>query len=244
MASFLSARNTAATAMAAPARTGSDCRWKCSAPCVMRSATPFRSAAGSWPRTVSRTATRSRMPPGSGWNSPGRGWISCPCRAAGNSRTPSSPRSARRSIPIPGRAVTSACRPIFPTPAGRSAAMWRPRPASGGRSATPDFRPRSWCPAGFTASTRPKESCGRRGRHHRLGAPEPRRPGLDAQGAPRPWRPGAGCEYTNYCEGLDQKHKQVTCQLWDRIDRGKPGVAMTSDGKRRLVAPDWTPPET
>ena len=24
------------------------------------------------------------------------------------------------------------------------------------------------------------------------------------------------CEYTNYCEGLDQKHKQVTCQLWDR----------------------------
>ncbi|MEY2982854.1 MAG: hypothetical protein RL562_3081 [Planctomycetota bacterium] len=24
------------------------------------------------------------------------------------------------------------------------------------------------------------------------------------------------CIYTNYCEGLDQKHKQVTCQLWDR----------------------------
>ncbi|HEX4113086.1 MAG TPA: hypothetical protein VH020_11170, partial [Stellaceae bacterium] len=24
------------------------------------------------------------------------------------------------------------------------------------------------------------------------------------------------CEYTNYCEGLDQKHKPVTCQLWDR----------------------------
>ena len=26
------------------------------------------------------------------------------------------------------------------------------------------------------------------------------------------------CEFTNYCEGLDQKHKQVTCQLWDRLD--------------------------
>ncbi|MET0681005.1 MAG: NADH:flavin oxidoreductase, partial [Burkholderiales bacterium] len=24
------------------------------------------------------------------------------------------------------------------------------------------------------------------------------------------------CEYTNYCEALDQKHQQVTCQLWDR----------------------------
>jgi enoyl-CoA hydratase len=24
------------------------------------------------------------------------------------------------------------------------------------------------------------------------------------------------CEFTNYCEALDQQHKQVTCQLWDR----------------------------
>lgn len=50
------------------------------------------------------------------------------------------------------------------------------------------------------------------------------------------------CEYTNYCEGLDQKHKQVTCQLWDRTDRDQPGVALSRDGKRRLVAPDWKPP--
>ncbi|HUC48287.1 MAG TPA: hypothetical protein VMA30_02815 [Xanthobacteraceae bacterium] len=49
------------------------------------------------------------------------------------------------------------------------------------------------------------------------------------------------CEFTNYCEGLDQKHKPVTCQLWDKIDTDAPGVQVTSDGKRRLVAPDWTP---
>jgi 2,4-dienoyl-CoA reductase-like NADH-dependent reductase (Old Yellow Enzyme family) len=49
------------------------------------------------------------------------------------------------------------------------------------------------------------------------------------------------CEFTNYCEGLDQKHKQVTCQLWDKTDVGAPGVQKTPDGKRRLVAPDWTP---
>ncbi len=49
------------------------------------------------------------------------------------------------------------------------------------------------------------------------------------------------CEFTNYCEGLDQKHKPVTCQLWDKTDVGAPGVQKTSDGKRRLTAPDWTP---
>jgi 2,4-dienoyl-CoA reductase-like NADH-dependent reductase (Old Yellow Enzyme family) len=49
------------------------------------------------------------------------------------------------------------------------------------------------------------------------------------------------CEFTNYCEGLDQKHKPVTCQLWDKIDVGAPGVQKTPDGKRRLTAPDWTP---
>jgi len=47
------------------------------------------------------------------------------------------------------------------------------------------------------------------------------------------------CEFTNYCEGLDQQHKQVTCQLWDRhLD--EPGAqARSKDGKRRLVAPPW-----
>ena len=49
------------------------------------------------------------------------------------------------------------------------------------------------------------------------------------------------CEFTNYCEGLDQKHKAVTCQLWDKTDVGAPGVQKTPDGKRRLTAPDWTP---
>ncbi len=47
------------------------------------------------------------------------------------------------------------------------------------------------------------------------------------------------CRFTNYCEGLDQKHKTVTCQLWDKQDLG-PDVPRTSDGKRRLVAPEWS----
>jgi dimethylglycine catabolism A len=49
------------------------------------------------------------------------------------------------------------------------------------------------------------------------------------------------CEYTNYCEGLDQKHKPVTCQLWDKVAPGD-NVRRTADGKRRLTAPGWQPP--
>ena len=57
------------------------------------------------------------------------------------------------------------------------------------------------------------------------------------------------CVFTNYCEGLDQKHKQVTCQLWDKdfespdvVGGAHPGsepnpIARSSDGKRRLLAP-------
>ncbi|HEY2731865.1 MAG TPA: NADH:flavin oxidoreductase [Polyangia bacterium] len=45
------------------------------------------------------------------------------------------------------------------------------------------------------------------------------------------------CQLTNYCEALDQRHKPVTCHLWDH-PAGEP---------RRLVAPEWragphTPP--
>ncbi|MGE0869234.1 MAG: NADH:flavin oxidoreductase [Kofleriaceae bacterium] len=47
------------------------------------------------------------------------------------------------------------------------------------------------------------------------------------------------CEFTNYCEALDQQHKQVTCKLWDRDELAAPDVTLASDGKRRLVAPRW-----
>src|SRR4029078_11092944 len=48
------------------------------------------------------------------------------------------------------------------------------------------------------------------------------------------------CEYTNYCEGLDQKHKPVTCQLWDKLPSAD-GERRTPDGKRRLTAPACHP---
>jgi 2,4-dienoyl-CoA reductase-like NADH-dependent reductase (Old Yellow Enzyme family) len=47
------------------------------------------------------------------------------------------------------------------------------------------------------------------------------------------------CEFTNYCEALDQKHREVTCKLWDRVGLDEEGIALDRTGKRRLVAPDW-----
>ena len=48
------------------------------------------------------------------------------------------------------------------------------------------------------------------------------------------------CRYSNYCEGLDQKHKQVTCELWDREKLDEAGVDLSADGRRRLLAPAWS----
>jgi dimethylglycine catabolism A len=46
------------------------------------------------------------------------------------------------------------------------------------------------------------------------------------------------CLFTNYCEALDQAHKEVTCQRWDRDDLDQiPAAQRSKDGKRRLVAP-------
>jgi dimethylglycine catabolism A len=45
------------------------------------------------------------------------------------------------------------------------------------------------------------------------------------------------CKFTNYCEALDTKHKQVTCQLWDREALDAPDVTLSHDGRRRLLAP-------
>ncbi len=39
------------------------------------------------------------------------------------------------------------------------------------------------------------------------------------------------CTYTNYCEALDQAHRQVTCKLWDRKELDEPAIALAADGR-------------
>jgi 2,4-dienoyl-CoA reductase-like NADH-dependent reductase (Old Yellow Enzyme family) len=48
------------------------------------------------------------------------------------------------------------------------------------------------------------------------------------------------CEFTNYCEALDQRHKQVTCKLWDRAALDEPDVPLDVTRRRRLIAPKWS----
>jgi len=47
------------------------------------------------------------------------------------------------------------------------------------------------------------------------------------------------CVYSNYCEALDTRHKQVTCELWDREDKESADIPLSSDGRRRLLPPMW-----
>ena len=51
------------------------------------------------------------------------------------------------------------------------------------------------------------------------------------------------CTYTNYCEALDQAHRQVTCKLWDRQQLDEPGITLAADGRRRLLPPEWDCPQ-
>jgi hypothetical protein len=49
--------------------------------------------------------------------------------------------------------------------------------------------------------------------------------------------------YRRYCKNaapsFDQKHKQVTSKLWDRLDLDAADVERSADGKRQLTAPRW-----
>lgn len=49
------------------------------------------------------------------------------------------------------------------------------------------------------------------------------------------------CLYTNYCEALDARHRQVTCELWDREALDESGISLSTDGRRRLTPPVWSP---
>ncbi len=170
-------------------------------------------------------------------------WTSCRSPRAASSRTPSSRRSARPPIRTPGRRgyecmptdLLGRARPVRAA-TRRSPAAIRRRRARGAGS------PPRWSPpaasASFDAGRGDPEP--RRRRHRRRGAPEPRRSRLVRA---RCGRAAAHevrrCHFTNYCEALDQQHKQVTCKLWDRVELDEPGVARSHDGRRRLLAPRW-----
>ena len=100
------------------------------------------------------------------------------------------------------------------------------------RCARPGSPRRSCCPAGSRPSSR-RRSILRAGAADIVGAA---RQSLADPDWFRKLRLGRGdevrrCVFTNYCEGLDQVHKPVTCKLWDHS--GRRATAM--------VAPAWEP---
>ena len=170
-----------------------------------------------------------------------RGWISSRPRAAASSRTRSSRRSARPPTPTPGPSGYE-CMPQHLSdergPFGRNVAA---------TAADPRRRPRGGLRhAGGVHGRHPQFRDGgaharaRRVRHRRRGAPVARRSRLVPASCAWAAAPRSRlCIFTNYCEGLDQKHKQVTCKLWDREALDEPGLLLSRDGKRRLTAPRW-----
>ena len=194
---------------------------------------------------IEPAAAASTTPRGSARASPRRASTISRVSKGGRSRTRSSPRSARRCTRTRAESGYE-CMPTVLSdergPFGRNvplaAAIRRAVREAGAetpgrhqrRHLRPSSRPRASCAAARpTSSARPAR---------RLADPD--------------WfrkiRLGRGdlvrrCEFTNYCEGLDQRHKQVTCKLWDReFVPGDPTVAVTIDGKRRLNAPPWPLP--
>ena len=151
-----------------------------------------------------------------------------------------SPRSGKRPTPIPGAAATSACRPTTLMRRVPSGATWRPPGESALACAHAGSERRSWS-RGASTILRQAESALAAGQADIVGFA---RQSLADPDWFRKVRLGRGhevrlCTYTNYCEALDQRHRQVTCSRWDRLALDEPGVTLSLDGKRRLTAPPW-----
>ena len=209
-------------------RTGCGCRSRSSTRCARGWARSAWSAAACSPTRRSRAASERRgraFLRASSSRAPGS--TSSRSRAAASSRTRSSRGSARSAYPYTGPSGFE-CMPTAIAdergPFGRNVPRRRRDPRRPARRGPRD--------------------AGRGRRRHQLVRPgrgDPRRAARPTSSAPRASRspiPTGGekirlgrgaevrrCTYTNYCEGLDQKHKQVTCQLWDREQLDEPGVA-------------------
>ena len=146
-------------------------------------------------------------------------------RRAASSRTRSSRRSAQPSTRTRARAATSACRRCISDargPFGRNV----PLVARDQRAVRDAGFETPVVARGRHRDLRAGRSdpATRRGRHRRRAR---------ASRSPIPtgsskMRLGRGaevrrCTFTNYCEALDQMHKQVTCKLWDSENLDEPG---------------------
>ena len=256
MASFLSAQNTRDDGYGGPResrrapaarghRRGARARRR---PSLRRRPLPRR-------RRHRRRHRASTTPSTSASSSPAPGSTSCRSPRAASSRTPSSPRSAKPPIRTPAQSGYE-CMPSYISdergPFGRNvplAAAVRAAVRAAG-FATPTVV------AGGIYGFDQAEAILARGEADIVAAA---RQSLADPDWFLKMRLGRGdevrrCEFTNYCEALDQRHKQVTCKLWDRVALDEPDVRARPhrppppDGAEMvkpidgMVKPMFTPP--
>ena len=186
-------------------------------PPARRGGHPGRHARATTPR-ASPSRSRARAP------------TTCRCRRAASSRTRASPPSARPPTRTRARAAPRPCPPCAPTRRAPSAATSPPpRPCARAVRAAGLETP-VVAAGGITTFALAEEALARGDADFVASA----RQSLADPDWFLKMRLGRGdeirrCQLTNYCEALDQRHKPVTCQLWDH-PKGEP---------RRLVAPPW-----
>ena len=190
----------------------------------------------------SRRQLGGRFGTGSERNSPGPGWTTFRSHGVESSRTRNSPESAGRAYPYTGLSGYE-CMPTVRSdaagPFGRNIAATAlvRRVVRGQASALPWF-----CAGGFPPSSKLKRfssgvmptSWPRPGNRWRI----PIGSGRSGWGRGR-WS-GDVCSPTTARDSI-RVHKPVTCKLWDHKGLDEAGLALTADGRRRLVAPPWEP---
>ena len=175
-----------------------------------------RGGARSWKDT-------RRIGPGPG---PGGHGFSVPCPGAARFDDAKQPKVGESAYPYTGVSGYE-CMPgyISGTNSGPMGATWSPLPRSAVRCARRAVTLPVVVAGGIhTFSQAESLLAGGPGGYYRAGASGPGGPRLVSRRCA--WGYGDQvrlCEYTNYCEGLDQKHKQVTCNLWDRTRSGRGG---------------------
>ena len=186
-------------------------------------------------REVIEGGSRSTTPRGSRRSWRTRASTSCRCRRAASSRRKAAAR--RRSCVSVHGPIAKACRRCASCRAVRSAAITA-RARSAMQCAPPDTTRRSSARARSTFDL--AESALQRGDCDFVAARGSRSPiGLVAEDGARSRREVRRCIYTNYCEALDQRHLQVTCQLWIATSRRRIAAARRTleRRQRRLLAP-------
>ena len=167
------------------------------------------------------------------------------CRAAASSTMPSSRASAGRPIPIPGRAATNACRNIFPTNAARSAATRAPPRRSATAVREAGMRGAGRLPPAASTISKWRRIISRAASATSSARRASRSP-IPTGSARSGSGFGAEVRRVRIHQLLRGARPEAQAGHLPALGQAAPvasGEHRTADGKRRLTAPAWQPPD-